>query len=306
MFSARPIFWHSLKLVHYNNKSEIANADTLLQLLSFPSVDAWASHIAGAACLIQLRRPSSFTEEYDKSLFTAMVGPIVCEAFRTNSVCFLDNKDWYQVLRNSEIPHDVFGERSPLGIELALLMIRLPAVARNVTKIICIPDTKQSSFKEISTVTYAAQQLKHDIQNWRDQFDALLLSHSITATDSTRDICDHKFELLGTALALTSLTTRLLSSLSGKNRILLEDDCNSAVMTLRLLQDKAKETNFRSAFYLGQKYELIKSILQTSHLWRQGSENVSRTDTLIERWKFQKWCDLLPRSNGSASGNRAQ
>jgi hypothetical protein len=48
-----------------------------LQLLATSEENAWIRHAAGAARLIQLRGPKSYTTEFEKALFMAHAGTIV-------------------------------------------------------------------------------------------------------------------------------------------------------------------------------------------------------------------------------------
>jgi len=50
----------------------------LHQLLDPSGEVAWIRHAAGAARLIQLRGPKNYTTEFEKALFMAHTGPIVC------------------------------------------------------------------------------------------------------------------------------------------------------------------------------------------------------------------------------------
>lgn len=51
------------------------------KLLNSPNGMPWSQHIAGASRLIQLRGPSRFTSEFDKSLFVSLSYPIVSMVF---------------------------------------------------------------------------------------------------------------------------------------------------------------------------------------------------------------------------------
>lgn len=51
--------------------------NNISQLLNPCRADAWVKHAAGAACIIQLRGPKSYTTELEKSLLLGQIGPIV-------------------------------------------------------------------------------------------------------------------------------------------------------------------------------------------------------------------------------------
>jgi hypothetical protein len=52
--------------------------DNDLQLLDPSGETAWIRHAAGAARLIQLRGPDNYSTDFEKALFMAHTGPIVC------------------------------------------------------------------------------------------------------------------------------------------------------------------------------------------------------------------------------------
>lgn len=251
----------------------------------------------------------------------------MCEGFLNNEECFLDQPQWRKVLLSARAAEEDLSDRSPLAVDLSLIMASMLGVAKRVTHTIChteeheisplssspaFSSSSASSFSSSSASSLSssprsptshldelveeARRLRKRVQEWRTRFQLALIARAGGGqgdAEKTARIRDKRFDMLGTALVLTVISARLIGALSpGSQRGLLEDEAQAAAHEIKELEGQVAPLNPRAGFYLAQKARVAESALGTAKLW---TDSLASGGRVIDRWRFQRWCEAVPR-----------
>ncbi|KAH8657980.1 hypothetical protein BX600DRAFT_62056 [Xylariales sp. PMI_506] len=258
----------------------------LLEVLNRTGENIWAHHVAGAASLIQARGPESFTSIYEKDLLLSLVSPIICETFRTNRTCFLQEPRWQEALGDLIHPgSDIISEHSSMTVSLRKLMSRLPGLFERATSIIC-------HGRELPVDMI--QKLMAEIRFFRREmlaFHALLIDVFPKSRTALRHWADFNLasELFGTCLMALATANRLLGALGDLHAAQLEADALMYAAEVGKLEDRLLSANLWVSFYLYQKADIASSIFVTTAIWH------AIPGQIIDKWRFDKWCAALQR-----------
>jgi hypothetical protein len=210
------------------------------------------------------------------------------ETFLQNERSFLEDLDWQEAVRSCTLKTDRYSDRSPLAIQLALLMHRMPGACKRVGDVVCGENPSKAA---INTVREEVRQLRHDLRQWRKSFDTELILDLSSEAVSTRDRYK-RLDALGNALVSEIIVARLLGSVSASERFLMEDEIQESATYIHKNMETSMRNDYRTALYLSQKAMVGVACVKTSHLWR-----APRVSELIEPWKFAAWCDAVPRKS---------
>ncbi|KAH7311387.1 hypothetical protein B0I35DRAFT_438001 [Stachybotrys elegans] len=259
-----------------------AEVFSIIEVLSLPGESAWMHHISGAAQLVQVRGTSRFESDYDKDMLLSLVGPIVCEAIRKNETCFLQQRQWQEVLKSSETTATKeISERSRVTILFRRLMTFLPGLFRDVSSVCygcsCAGRTVPSLISDICSFYEKMRQLYHYVKV------------QVPSSYSQSVGIDLVYEILATSLGALSMASRLMNVLG----IAMQDDLEQAALVyaleIKMLEADVGPSNGRLSFYLSQKGSVADSVLSTSTVWRTVPGHV------IEAGRFEMWCQALQR-----------
>jgi hypothetical protein len=277
------------------------------QLLNSPNGKPWSQHIAGAARLIQLRGPSRFTSEFDKSLFISLTYPIVsipylllhimvvnpslqcAQSLLNNEYCFLDDPTWNEVMKAIHIPSETFSDRSKLGIELMMLKPKVSGLVKRTNHAVLMQDTLQpEDFEAITVDLHAA---RSTMVNWRRKFNTALIHAHERCREDPLDF-SKRYELLGVALVVHILLSRLLCSMVPNERGLLEEEVQNLALELKTIQGSLGH-NRRAELFFNQKAKIGDAVIATHKDFRE----VVNSGRIVELWRLEKFFDALGRKN---------
>ncbi|KAM0259331.1 hypothetical protein ACHAQJ_003362 [Trichoderma viride] len=288
----------------------------IFELLSpNPEMASWKCHAGGAARLIQLRGPERFKTDFELALFMAHIGPIVTESFLNNKTCFLTEEPWRKVLRNA-ICHDptIPVEQSKLIYRLWSSLIFGPNVFKMVTSLILLPEEPLPS--DIEAAIRLIQKDLTYLNMWED-----LLRRQQSQSPSDEGSPSDQFVLAapdwgqgrnfmpwpvlrGTFMMCGMLKRRLLVSLVPSRFPHIEKECQAlAEVALELNSNPAtrKEDGLLGGLFLAQTVWVARAIINTKGIWYGNSTEdkmkpkEGKQRSMIEQWKFRKWCKELGR-----------
>ncbi|RDW61498.1 hypothetical protein BP5796_11390 [Coleophoma crateriformis] len=259
----------------------------LYELLASSEPTAWIRHSAGAAHLIQLRGPRRYKTEFEKSLFMAHVGTITTEAMFNNEHCFLEQDNWREVFESVIVDDDIISDRSEIVISLLMIKSKIPGICADATTAVC--GDKPPEMSAVVDLASRAQQARDSLIKWRCDYEPLL---GPLAELCKRDVDDDKkCKVMGVYLSCMMLVNRLLSSVSApKERLELEDEIDAIADQVLDLYGRVAEIRPQSTLFLAQTIAIAKAMQATTPLWRDISP-----DGGIERWKFEKFCEIIGR-----------
>ncbi|KAH8807831.1 hypothetical protein F5884DRAFT_857398 [Xylogone sp. PMI_703] len=259
----------------------------LFELLNSPLGALWSRHIAGASHLIRARGPSRFNSEFDKALFIALSYPISAEALSNNESCFLDSPTWTGVFEAAILPHGTFTDRSQLGIDLMMLMAKIPRLAKRTGHAVTVQGTLHPV--DFDTIAADVRIVRSAVLSWRRRFNNALIHESERSHHHNANF-DKRFELLGISLIINILVSRMLCCLVPSERALLEEEVQNLAAELKAAQ-KSVGPHRRAGFFLAQKAKIADAVIAThaDFLGAVGSGKV------VESWRLKRFCDSLGR-----------
>ncbi|KAL7929787.1 hypothetical protein V8C35DRAFT_314791 [Trichoderma chlorosporum] len=266
---------------------------SIFELLNSPNGQLWYHHIAGASQIIQFRGPERFSSDFDIALLLSMGYPICSEALLSNKVCFLDDPKWIQVINNAIDNHEVFTDRSPLGIRLLALMVKVPCLAKKTYNIVTMQHSPQAGDSDV--LAAKVRILRSNVAIWRREFNMILIHSTNTPQKDGKIDTDKRYELLGVALIIQILASRMIVCISPSDRGLLEEEVQSFAFELKSLLGSVGHHR-RAEFFLTQKVKIANAAIDTHDDFAAeiGSGRV------VERWKLENFDKLIGRntSNG--------
>ncbi|KAB5562766.1 hypothetical protein GE09DRAFT_1109617 [Coniochaeta sp. 2T2.1] len=281
-----------------NEPTGWANVDTLcatniLQLFSavYPqagSPQTWSQHLAGCMRMIQLRGPHEWKTDYEKALLITLTATMVTESFLQNIPCFLEEPDWLKAVAACKAESDLFSDRSPLAVDMGMLIIPLPGACKRVGDVVC---SENPSPEAIEAVRREVRDLRKGIRLWRNRFDTEVLLNLPSARVSAGEKYK-RLDALANALIFEIILARLMGSVVPSDRFVMEDEIQQHGAYIARIEQECMKEDYRTAFYMNQKRMIAMSLIESSPLWRLP---VSRPEGLIEAWKFRQWCDSVPR-----------
>jgi hypothetical protein len=147
------------------------------------------------------------------------------------------------------------------------------------------PDTV--STHEIDELERRSKSLKSAHGRWQREYN-VPLSKEMPRPASPADI-DIRTELLGLCLVLQAVACRLVGATSPKDRVAVEAEAITKAMQARHLAQDARRTNPRASFYLEQKVLVTETILATTEMWLEETQEPP-TSRLIDHRKYVAWC----------------
>ncbi|PKK54283.1 hypothetical protein CI102_1725 [Trichoderma harzianum] len=261
---------------------------SIFELLNSPNGQLWYHHIAGASQIIQYRGPERFSSDFDIALLLSLGYPICAESLLNNKSCFLDDPTWIQVIKNAIDDREIFTDRSPLGIRLLTLMVRVPGLAKKTCHAVTMQHSLQP--RDFDAVAAKVRILRSDVAAWRRDFNMTLIhTPDTTKKNSTLDT-DKRYELLGVALIIQILVSRMIVCISPNDRGLLEEEVQSFAIELKCLLGSVRHHR-RAEFFLTQKVKIANAALVT----HDDFAAAIGCDRVIEAWKLKKFDNAFGR-----------
>ncbi|KAI1497967.1 hypothetical protein F5X99DRAFT_420982 [Biscogniauxia marginata] len=257
----------------------------------------WSQHISGAAHLIRLRGPESFSSDFEKTLLLACTSPLIYECLIKGEACYLEEEPWQGLLRSLATSEDPFSPRSKLNISMSCHLARMPGLLREVG----VAVEEQESIADdadLEPLRSRIRTLRKDLLQWRAGYDSALLRAAAAARDTkptspAPDGEDLRAELLGTCYGLSSLAARMLSAVSMDSVEILEDEAATHASLMLKLEGEVAPVNTWAGFYLGQKLGIINALLATTRIWRDKTQQTPGR-RIASRRQFRAWARLIP------------
>ncbi|EDO03568.1 hypothetical protein SS1G_06049 [Sclerotinia sclerotiorum 1980 UF-70] len=186
-------FWEPLVLAHYitvietlkraldspktRYKPEVLCATEILALYELlePSGEAaWIRHSAGAAHLILLRRPESYTTDFERALFMGHTGPIMTEALLNGKRCFLEQNAWQNLLMSVICKEKYYtvSDCSEIVVLLIMAKSKIPGTFWDMTQLLCRQE--EPSLEYVVRIQKWCRELRQRFVDWKCKYEALI------------------------------------------------------------------------------------------------------------------------------------
>jgi hypothetical protein len=173
----------------------------------------------------------------------------------------------------------------------------MPGMFAKITNIVCQEENPHLE-NELVPVMQTVRQFRKSLMEWSSTYDSHILTHE--GKHKTQALDDKLVELFGTSLLLRVIAARLLGTISPPERSILEDEALCFAKQVITLERAVSSVNKRASFYLAQKARIGNATLLTAGLWE---DTQSSNGKVIEKWKFERWCALIPRKTSSNGYN---
>ena len=169
-------------------------------------------------------------------------------------------------------------------------MVKLPGACKRVGDVVCSTNPSPAA---ITTARQEVRQLRKALRQWRNLFDTELIIDPPPASVPPSQRYK-RLDALANALVLEVVLARLAGSVQVSERFAMEDEIQQHGAHIASMEASCYARDYRTAFYLSQKYVIAAALMETSHLWRAPC---SSSGELIEAWKFRAWCEAVPRQS---------
>jgi hypothetical protein len=230
----------------------------------------------------------------------------------SNESCFLDSDVWRATVRRAIDSSEDFSDRSPLGIELMLLMASTPGLARRTSSVVDTVALQEDKCNlpagleaEVRAVNSEAHSLRQKAIAWRVDFNTALIHSDPTSPGGHADHYDtrtNRYELLGIYSVVHILADRMLVSLSGPEgehgaASVIEDEVQTLAAELRQTLDTVPpiNSNHRANFNLRQKALVADAAIATRDEFRTAATRGRDAGRVIDRDVLKRFCVALGR-----------
>ncbi|KAL8787923.1 MAG: hypothetical protein Q9213_001950 [Squamulea squamosa] len=269
-----------------NDPSQRMQADVLcatevlwiFELLDSDRDDAWMTHAAGAATLIQLRGPRGYETDFEKALFLGQVGPILSVAALTGTPCFLEEPAWQGLFRSIALRKPVFSKYSDASVEARACISLVPGLFCSIRSVLRNPIDDPEE----------AQELLNRIVELRARLTALKVQHNLTAVNVSHRKYDLQYDLVSLYAANSAMLERFIVALDSKTAIAAEARAQHLSEQIVHLERAAVMTDPQANLYLSFKMLIAKATIDTKEEWRE--EILCRPpDALMDKDVFDHW-----------------
>ncbi|CAD6441889.1 2d48933b-c2e2-4077-9e8d-7469ac408db9 [Sclerotinia trifoliorum] len=303
-------FWEPLVLSHYitaletlqraldspttRYKPEVLCATEILALYELlqPSGEAaWIRHSAGAARLILLRRPESYTTDFERALFMGHTGPIMTEALLNGERCFLEQSAWQNLLMSVICNEEYYtvSDRSEIVVLLIMAKSNIPGTFWDMTQLLCREE--EPSLEYVVQIQKWCRELRQRFMNWKCKYEALI-GEAGDVGEGTMEF-DRRAKAYATFLSCVMFSNRLLGCVSPKERIKLERETQKMAKEMLVLDERVRGASKAADLFMQQTAGVA---MATQASRRNFEEGVGRTDPgglrhgFVEKEVFEKWC----------------
>ena len=229
------------------------------------------------------------------------------EAFSTNTRCFLSEKAWLRVLRTAIRHERSFSDQQNWALALWEGLVIGPQALRETTDIIMFADSVEQYRVDrlVDKMLYARERLLlwliHSRPNGSvdEELDRRLedgLAFTLPAPPNSRQgqsaAYANQLALQGACLLSRILKARLLYALVPARFHHLEIESQELSERIVALRDQIPDGDAGAVWSLftSQCNWVAKGILETKTTWSDGWQH---HEGMIEKWKFQAWCQSI-------------
>ncbi|KAF7856938.1 hypothetical protein EAF04_009698 [Stromatinia cepivora] len=308
-------FWEPLVLTHYitaletlqraldspktRYKPEVLCATEILALYELlePSGEiAWIRHSAGAARLILLRKPESYTTDFERALFMGHTGPIMTEALLNGERCFLEQSAWQDLLMSVICKEEYYtvSDRSEIVVLLIMAKSNIPGTFWDMTQLLCREE--EPSLEYVVQIQKWCRELRQRFVDWKCKYEALIREAGDVG-EGTMEF-DRRAKAYATFLSCIMFSNRLLGCVSPGERMRLEGETQGLAKEMLVLDERVRGASKAADLFMRQTAGVAMAI-QASR--RDFEEGVGKIDPgglrngFVEKEVFEKWCDSFGR-----------
>lgn len=215
------------------------------------------------------------------------------ESLLSNEKRFLAQPAWQAVFKSLVVPGpSEISDRSETVVSLLILKSRVSALFANITTPICNPHAHDSS--HLNLLVLQASALRADLLQWRSSHEHLL-TYTPVPYVSTMEY-NKRCEILSTYVSCSMIINRLLTAicLNSPKSTGLEDETQLLAAQMLELERQVKDVCPHTKLFFAQTLFVAKATIVTAGDWVAESSG-SGDGTVIEKWKFERWCGLFGR-----------
>ncbi|KAI9648791.1 hypothetical protein NHQ30_003431 [Ciborinia camelliae] len=303
-------FWEPLVLAHYITaletlqraidspqtcyKPEVLCATEILALYELlePSDEAaWIRHSAGAARLILLRTPESYTTDFERALFMGHTGPIMTEALLNGERCFLEQSAWQELLMSVICKEEYYtvSDRSEIVVLLIMAKSNIPGTFWDMTQLLCKDEEPRLEY--VVRIQKWCRGLRQRFVDWRGRYEGLIREAG-AVSEGTMEF-DRRAKAYATFLSCIMFANRLLGCVSPGERMDLERETQGLAEEMLELDERVKAASKAADLFMRQTAGVAMAI-QGSR--RDFEEEIGRRDPgglrngFVEKEVFERWC----------------
>ncbi|KAB8304619.1 hypothetical protein EYC80_003994 [Monilinia laxa] len=261
----------------------------LYELLEPSGEAAWIRHSAGAARLILLRTPESYTTDFERALFMGHTGPIMTEALLNGERCFLEQPAWQNLLLSIVCKEEYYtiSDRSEIVVHLIMTKSNIPGTFWDMTQILCAP--RSPPLAHITRMQSWTRELRTRFLNWRARYREIVLAAG-PAAEGTMEY-DRRAKAYATFLSCIMFANRLVGCVSPGERVALERETQGLAREMLELGGRVRGASRAADLFMRQTIGVAMAIRASREDFEEG---VGRRDPggwrdgFVEREVFER------------------
>jgi hypothetical protein len=229
-------------------------------------------------------------------------------AFLNNTTCFLEQSQWQAVIREAVHEDATLANDKELALALWGGLIELPRLFKDTTALLLAPCRPPQ--KVIDNVIERLLAKRKNLMIWLtlirknpivkqgglidDDYGVLVFSPDFDYK-TMGPWCLTRLALRGTYAVCRMVKSRLLYAISPKEFGYLEVESQNIASRILSLKDEmasCKDSSLVWNQFMAQGSWIAKGIVETKGIWAEKQE---KNDDMLERWKFEKWNEVIGR-----------
>ncbi|ESZ98999.1 hypothetical protein SBOR_0657 [Sclerotinia borealis F-4128] len=268
----------------------------LYELLEPSGETAWIRHSAGAARLILLRTPESYTTDFERALFMGHTGPIMTEALLNGERCFLEQSAWQDLLTSVICKEEYYtvSDRSEIVVRLIMAKSHIPGLFWDLTQILC--KEVEPSREYVTRIQNWCGELRMRFLDWKTRYE-VLIREAGPVREGTMEF-DRRAKAYATFLSCIMFVNRLRGCVSPAERVGLERETQGLAEEMLELDEKVKGASKAADLFMRQTAGVALAIRASR---RDFEEGVGRRvpgglrNGFVEKEVFERWCGSFGR-----------
>jgi len=215
------------------------------------------------------------------------------ESLLNNEKCFLAQPAWQAVFYSLVVSHpSEISNRSETAVSLLILKSRVSALFADITAAVCNP--RAYGVSQLNFLVSLASELRTDLLQWRSSYERLLAYTPIPCV-STVDY-NKRCEIMSTYISCSMIVNRLLIAIcfNSPENVRLEEETQHLAKQMISLEMQVKDICPHTRLFLAQTVFVARATIASAEDWVAESTG-SPVGTVIEKWRFERWCGLFGR-----------
>lgn len=238
-----------------------------------------------------LRTPESYKTDFERALFMGHTGPIMTEALLNGERCFLEQREWQDLLLSVIYKEEYYtvSDRSEIVVHLIMTKSNIPGTFWDMTQLLC--SESEPSLEYIIRIQKWCKELRNRFLDWRHRYESLI--RQVGPVEEGTMESDRRAKAYATFLSCIMFSNRLLGCVSPGERVELERETQGLAEEMQRLDRRVKGASKAADLFMQQTAGVAGAIRASRADFEEGAgryDSGGLRNGFVEKAIFERWC----------------